>query len=211
MIAIIDTDGSITIHPIAYEAWRSLAQAHPAIGFPGMVVVGPGIDGTITITPRPVSSAAGEWDGCDTHTDDGEENPAPRDEAHTAAPPKPDSNGLVDGVCPICASASATDHVMACENRPASNTAPVKPARKPRAGFAFVDLDALRSKMRDRAPWSMAQLCYALDCADERSMRFALTEIGAVRTGKARGTRYSLPPQAPEAGAQGAASFANGA
>lgn len=52
MIAIIDPNGTITIHPIEYSAWLSLADVSPPP--PGTVVIGPGLGGIITITPKPV-------------------------------------------------------------------------------------------------------------------------------------------------------------
>lgn len=167
MIAVIDTDGSITIHPIAYEAWRSFAQALPDTCAPGMVVVGPGIDGTIRITPLnrgPVS-----LDDIDTGNP---EDAGAHDEAHTDATPTP--------------------------------------ARKPRARKAApapecYDGAPLIAHLRATGPQTIAQVCKALHSHPD-AIRAALTAIGAVRSGKAKGTRYAAPAivDALEAGAQDA-------
>lgn len=157
MIAIIDGNGTIHVYDVSPAAGQAIARHMDA----GTVVLSPGDDGAIHITPRPAAPAR-----------------------LVMLPP---------GVTEHMARAVMGDAPDTAEPAPAAP----KPARKPRAKAPAPEVDPLdRAAMRAAlaaGPQTIAQLRADLAWGDDR-VHATLAAIGAVKSGKARGTRYSLPP-----------------
>lgn len=137
------------------------------------------IDTTLPLSPQLATIAAvlrpsTIWD---THMGNlvEDEPPQPaRDEAHTNAP----------------------DTI---EDEP-PQPAPVKRPRKVTVPDCF-DGAPLVAYLRANGPQTIGELVRAMG-GNPDAMRAALDAVGAVKSGKAKGTRYSMPVEAPTIGAQ---------